>query len=153
MVMTKTPGNDLPEDLQALANALRPALFHIMRQLRRDSEDSGLGVSPLQNYLLAMIGKHPGIGVSELARMEKLRGPTISGHIKPLEAAGLLMRIAPENGDRRRSGLHLTDKGGELVDTLRTQRTDWLARRLAKLSPEARAALALAIDPLRELGQ
>ena len=106
-----------------------------------------------QNLLLAAINEHPGIGVSELARMERLRGPTISGHIKAMEAAGLVTRGAPDADDKRRVGLTVTGKGRRIIETLRLRRRDWLANQLSMLSPAGRRAIRNAIGPLGEIGQ
>lgn len=138
------------DDALALAEALRPVLHRLIRQLRRESGD--FGVSPLQGQLLIAIIKHPGIGTAELARQERVRGPTISGHIKALEAAGLVARTAPATGDRRRIGLLATDKGRTVIKTLKRRRTDWLARQLGGLSRDARRAIRDAIAPLSEIG-
>ncbi|MDQ0391876.1 MarR family winged helix-turn-helix transcriptional regulator [Labrys monachus] len=127
-------------------------LHRLYRRLRQESVDTHEGISPFQNLLLVAILKHPGIGVGELARMEKLRGPTISGHIGPMETAGLV-RAVPDPHDRRRAGLHLTDKGRDLIETLRNRRRDWLAGQLALLPPEARQAIRGAIGPLTALTQ
>jgi DNA-binding MarR family transcriptional regulator len=141
------------EDSTALADDLRSALHRLFRQLRRQAYEPDLGVSPLQNLLLAAIIEHQGIGVGDLARLENLRGPTISGHVKAMEAAGLVTRTAPDSKDRRRTGLAVTDKGRETVEILRARRRDWLAQRLAALAPDARKAIRAAVGPLGELGR
>ncbi len=139
------------EEAMALAEALRPALHRLHRQLRRETGDPG--ISPLQALLLVAIVRQPGIGVAELARLEKLRGPTISGHIKAMEREGLVARAAPDPHDKRRNGLIATDKGWSLIKRIKQRRTDWLASELARLSPEARAAIRAAIGPLGDIGQ
>lgn len=139
------------EEITALAEALRPALHRLYRQLRREIDDPG--ISPLQALLLLAIMRQPGIGVAELARLEKLRSPTISGHVKVMEREGLVARAAPDPQDRRRNGLIATDKGRGIIQDMKKKRTDWLAFELAKLSPEARAAIGAAIGPLGEIGQ
>jgi len=139
------------EEAMALAETLRPALHRLYRQLRRENDEPG--ISPLQALLLVAILQRPGIGVAELARLENLRGPTISGHIKAMEREGLVTRSAPDPEDRRRSGLIATDKGQALIQGIKRKRTDWLAAELSKLSPEARAAIRAAIGPLGEIGQ
>ncbi|MDL2404996.1 MarR family transcriptional regulator [Rhizobium calliandrae] len=139
------------EEAVALAEALRPALHRLYRQLRREVEDPG--ISPLHALLLVAILRQPGIGVAELARLEKLRGPTISGHIKAMEREGLVTRAPPDPKDRRRSSLIVTDKGRALIKDMKQRRTDWLAFELAKLSPEARAAIRAAVGPLGDIGQ
>jgi DNA-binding MarR family transcriptional regulator len=151
--MTVSAASKTPDDSLALADALRPALYRLYRQLRRQSEEADLGVSPLRNLLLAALIEHPGIGVGDLARMERLRGPTISGHIKAMEAAGLVMRMAPDADDRRRTGLAVTNKGRDVIEALKLRRRDWLAHQLARLSPSDRQAIHDAIGPLSEISQ
>lgn len=134
-----------------LAEAMRPALARLYRRLRRETQDGD--ISPLQNLLLVLIIKSPGIGVGALAEIEGLRGPTVSGHIKQLEAAGLVARTPPDPQDRRRTGLVATAEGVRRAEALRRQRTDWLARRLDHLSPAERQAIAAAIPALVRLGE
>lgn len=141
----------MPDTVHDLAEALRPALYRLYRLLRRESE--GLGVTGLQFLLLAIIGKNPGIGTAELARMERLRGPTISGHVRLMEAAGLIVRSVGEHEDRRRVGLTVTAKGQAVIDEMQRRRVDWLARRIAHLSDAERNALAAAIAPLARLSE
>lgn len=142
------PTDDLATATE-IAEGLRVALRRLLREFRRESHD--LGVSKLQLLLLAVIHEHPGIGVGELARLENLRGPTVSPQIKALEAAGIVAREAPNPDDRRRVGLVATEKGHAIIETLRRNRTDWLARRIAELSPESRRAIRDAVEPLGEL--
>jgi DNA-binding MarR family transcriptional regulator len=140
------------DDALALADELRPVLHRLYRQLRRESEDLNRGVSPLQNLLLAAIIEHPGIGVADLARIEKLRGPTISGHVKRLESAGLVVRAAPLSTDRRRVGLMATARGRSSIEAIKRRRRDWLAHQLGNLSFTARRAIRKALGPLSEIG-
>ena len=144
--------DDVRQQAAALAEELRPVLHRLHRQLRRNTVDLGRSVSPLQNLLLAAISEQPGVGVGELARIEKLRGPTISGHIKALVAAGLVARKPPDANDRRRVGLLVTPKGRASLETARRRKRDWLAGRLAHLSPAARQAVRRAIGALNEIG-
>jgi DNA-binding MarR family transcriptional regulator len=67
--------------------------------------------------------------------------------------AGLVSRSAPEPNDRRRVGLIATEKGQNLMKAMRRRRTDWLAQKLARLSPKARRAIRTAIGPLGEIGR
>jgi DNA-binding MarR family transcriptional regulator len=142
------PQQDLKEAM-ALTEELRPALQRLFRQLRREGQD--LGISPLHALLLAALREHPGIGVSELARLEKLRGPTISGHVKAMEALGLIERKPSHPDDRRRVGLVVSKKGTAIIEAIKRSKTAWLAQRLAALSPEAREAIRNAIAPLNEI--
>lgn len=140
------------DDLSAaidLAEALRPVLHRLLRELRRESQHPD--VSPLQALLLASIIKHPGIGVTGLAALENVRGPTISGHIKAMENAGLVEREANDPDDLRRIGLVATKKARDVIKTIKRNRTDWLARQLAALSRADQQAIRNAVAPLSRL--
>ena len=150
--MTATLNSKHQDDALALADELRPVLHRLYRQLRRESEDLHRGVSPLQNLLLTAIIEHPGIGVADLARIEKLRGPTISGHVKRLESAGLIARAAPLSEDRRRVGLMATARGRSSIEAIKRRRRDWLADQLGHMSFAARRAIRKALGPLSEIG-
>jgi DNA-binding MarR family transcriptional regulator len=145
--------DDLPDEAAALAELLRPVLQRLHRQLRRNGGDLNRSISPLQNLLLAAITERPGIGVVELARIEKVRGPTISGHIKALVAAGLVTRKPPNDSDRRRVGLLVTAKGRTSLEASRRRKRDWLAGRVATLSPASRQNLRRALNALNEIGE
>ena len=136
-------------DISALAEALRPALLRLTRQLRKESQR--FGMSPLDAMLLGLVKHREGIGVSELADLEQMSRPTMSSHVKRLEQAGWIARQAPDSDDKRRVGLILTPAGRRAMDAVRRQRNDWLAGRLANLTPEAREILQAAIGPLSQI--
>jgi DNA-binding MarR family transcriptional regulator len=146
--MTNTPHN---EQIARLSEDLRTALKGIVRQMRRDTERQEQGLSLMQTMLLHLIHEHPGVGVAELARMQQVRSPTMSGQVKALEAAGLVERAAPSAHDRRRSGLHVSAAGHAALRQLRDRRHDWLSQRIARLPPDRMEALAGAIDALNFL--
>jgi len=137
--------------VERLSEDLRTALKGIVRQMRRDTERQEQGLSLMQAMLLHLIHEHPGIGVAELARMQQVRSPTMSGQVKALEASGLVARAAPQEHDRRRSGLHVSPAGHTALRQLRDRRHDWLSQRIARLSPDQMEALAGAIDALNFL--
>jgi DNA-binding MarR family transcriptional regulator len=143
------PISQTTADISALAEGLRPALLRLTRQLRKESQR--FGMSPLDALLLGLVKHREGIGVSELADLEQMSRPTMSSHVKRLEKAGWLARQAPDNEDKRRVGLVLTPAGRRAMDAVRRQRNDWLAGRLAALTPEARDILQAAIGPLSQI--
>ncbi len=146
--MTVSPSRP-PTDVQALAEALRPALLRLGRKLRRESQ--ALGLSPLDALLLGAVKQRDGVGVSELADLEAMSRPSMSAHVKRLEAAGWIARLAPDSQDKRRVGLTLTAAGGKALDAVRRRRNDWLAVRLSALSSDTREALAAAIGALEQI--
>jgi DNA-binding MarR family transcriptional regulator len=135
-------------DPVVVAGRLRPVLVKLNRELRRELRS--LGVTSGQLSLLAAIENAPGIGVRELAGQEGISAPGMSGHVDRLEAAGFVTR-ARSSTDRRRVGLSVTDEGRRILRAAKTRRTAWLASRLKALSPEERAAIDAAVEPLAAL--
>jgi DNA-binding MarR family transcriptional regulator len=137
-----------PTNTTELANRLRPVLLKLNRELRR--EVHSLGVTGGQVGLLVQIKTRPGIGMRELASVERMSVPGMSKYIARLEEAGLVQR-APVEGDQRRVGLSLTAAGHKVLRSVKSKRTAWLAGRLRHLDPEQLAALDAAIEPLAHL--
>lgn len=143
----------IPERALALSDELRTAFKRLLRTMQREGGALDAHVSMMQYMLLALIHEQPGIGVSALARLQNVRGPTVSAQVKSLAEAGLVERSAPDLQDRRRSGLQVSAHGLAMLETVRARRRDALARRIARLSPQQIDALAAAMQPLLEIGQ
>jgi DNA-binding MarR family transcriptional regulator len=139
------PTPTLTLDATELANRLRPVLLKLNRELRR--EIHSLGVTGGQVGLLVQIKTRPGIGMRELASIERMSVPGMSKFIGRLEEAGLVQRAAVA-GDQRRVGLSLTPAGHKVLRSVKSKRTAWLAARLRRLEPEQLEAIDAAIEPL-----
>jgi len=137
-----------PVALSDLADVLRGPLLRVSRKLRQEAQKAGLSVQDA--LILGYVRKHPGVGVSELADADQIARPTMSAHVKRLEAAGWLTR-SDDAQDGRRSGLAVTPAGGRKLDAIRRLRNDWLSARLALLTDTERAQLAAAAAPLLRL--
>jgi DNA-binding MarR family transcriptional regulator len=135
-------------DISALAEILRAPLLRVSRKLRQEAQKVGL--SAQDALILGYVRKNPGVGVSALADFDQISRPTMSSHVKRLEAAGWLSRTDNAE-DGRRSGLNLTAAGLRKIETLRRHRNDWLAARLVRLTPAERERLAEAAAPLLKL--
>lgn len=131
----------------AVANQLRPVLLKLNRHLRR--EIHSLGITGGQASLLFTIQRNPGIGVRDLAALERMSAPGMSKYVARLEAAGLLAREA--GADRRRVGLRVTPEAERVLRSVKSRRTAWLAARLRGLSPDELEAVDAAIEPLQKL--
>jgi DNA-binding MarR family transcriptional regulator len=131
-----------------LANELRPILMRLGRELRK--ETNHLGVTGGQVTLLFVISQNPGVGLGELAELERIATPTASGLVDRLERAQLIERVRSET-DRRRVGLTITPAGRRKLAAIRARRTVWLAERLRRLDPAQRAVVEAAVEPLRSL--
>ena len=132
----------------AVANRLRPALLKLARELRRESH--ALGVTGGQVSLLIQIHRHRGIGVRDLASLERMSPAAMSGYVDRLERAGLVHKTRDPN-DRRRQGLSVTPEGERVLRSVKSRRTAWLAARLEHLMPEELEALDAAVEPLLAL--
>ena len=130
-----------------LANRLRPVLLRLARELRREIHT--LGVTGGQVSLLVAIKYSPGIGVRELAAQERMSPAAISKAVTKLEQQGLVERSAVP--DRRRVGLKVSEKGHQVLRSVRSRRTIWLAERLKGLSREEVRAVDDAIEALEKL--
>ena len=138
----------LAVDTTAVANRLRPVLLKLNRELRR--EIHSLGVTGGQVALLVQIKFSPGIGIRDLARLERMSVPGMSKFISRLEEAGLVVR-APVEGDLRRVGLSLTPAGHKVLRSVKSKRTAWLSARLGQLDPDQLESIDAAIEPLADL--
>ena len=144
----RTPPEN-PETAADLAEALGPALLRLVRQFRAGIHAAGL--APAQVMLLKRLQERPGMGVSELAEVERIRRPTISAHLKQLEWDGLIERMPRDEQDRRRVGFRVTPLGNAQFEIVRQLWTDWLASRLDELPPAGRDVLAAALPHLRAM--
>jgi DNA-binding MarR family transcriptional regulator len=144
--------NDMSATLVAtepitVANRLRPVLLKLNRHLRR--EIHSLGITGGQASLLFAIQRNPGIGVRDLAALERMSAPGMSKYVGRLEAVGLVAR--EPGADRRRVGLRLTPEAERVLRSVKSRRTAWLAARLRDLSPDELAAVDAAVEPLQKL--
>ena len=105
---------------------MRPVLLRLARELRKETE--ALGVTSRQVTLLWLVRDHPGLTLGELATLERISAPSLSGHVNRLERAGLLARVRSTQ-DRRQVGLELTPEGS------RPTCPPWASTRAAR--PEA----------------
>jgi DNA-binding MarR family transcriptional regulator len=130
-----------------LANSLRPVLLRLTRELRREIHT--LGVTGGQVALIVAIKYSPGIGVRELAAQERMSPAAISKAVTKLEQLGLVERAQLE--DKRRVGLTVSEKGHQVLRSVRTRRTIWLADRLKGLTPDELRKVEAALEPLEKL--
>ena len=133
---------------ERVADALRPVLLRLARELRKETEQ--LGVTARQVTLLWLVKRSPGLSLAELAAEEGISPPALSGHVDRLEAAGLIERLRSTD-DRRRVGLRLTGEGERLLRRVRARRTTWLTDHLADLEPTELEAIEAAIPALQRL--
>lgn len=130
----------------ALAARLRPALTRTARRMRQEAG----GLTPTLAAALATVERHGPLTPSELADRERVKRPTATRLVARLEADGLVGRT-PDPDDRRSCLISATPEARRLLREIRGRKDAYLARRLAALSPEDRAALDRAADVLERM--
>jgi DNA-binding MarR family transcriptional regulator len=135
------------EALADLATRLRLAVGRLSRRIRIDGGDS---VPPRQLSALVTVEQCGPLRLSELARREAVTAPTMSRVLSALDEQGLVVRAADPQ-DARGVLITLSADGAQRLDEVRTRRTALIARRLARLTDEQRAALADALPALEAL--
>ena len=131
-----------------LADRLMPAMFRMLRRLKREAPPTTL--KPIEMMVLFTVRHAPGIGMAELAAREGISSPTMSAHVKRLEATGMLTREV-DAIDRRRVTLGLTPLALKTIESTKRRGNSVLAACISGLNAEDRAALARAVGPLERL--
>ncbi len=140
-----TPTADAVEQT---ADRLHSAAIHLLRRVRREDESAGLGPARLSALSVIVFGGP--IRVSDLARAEQVRTPTITPIAAALERDGLVTREA-DPSDARAVVLRATPKGKRLLAEGRSRRVRHLAGELRGLTAEERKTLRHAADILLRL--
>src|ERR1700682_1184022 len=112
-------------------NRLRLVIAKLHRRMR---QQANAGIPPSQLAVLGTLNRMGPLTPGELAAAEGVQPPSITRIANALEERRLVER-AVVNDDRRSVQLRLTPKARRLIQTIRDQRTAWLAERVAKLPP------------------
>ena len=124
-----------------LASVLRVSVMRLSRRLRFERPDSGLSLTQLS--ALGTLDRHGPLTPRELADHEKVQPPSMTRVLAGLEERGLIDRT-PHESDGRQHRVSLTRQGIDLLREDRRRREEWLACRLAELTPEEREVLRAA---------
>ena len=131
---------------QATAQVLREALRPIWRQLT-----AGRTISVGKIGVLAYLSKHGRTSASTLASSEKITPQAIATAVRELEGLGLVART-PDERDRRRIWIELTDAGRDRLAQERSKGLEWLEHAIAeRLTAEEKATLDSLVPILRKL--
>lgn len=131
---------------ETLALALREALRPLWRQLNvhKTLSTGKLGV-------LAYLAEHGAATSSTLAAVEKISPQAIATAVRELEGLGLITRT-PDEQDRRRVWIDLTEAGRERLALERSTGNVWLEQAVAeRLTAEERELLESVVPLLRKL--
>lgn len=125
----------------AVADALHSAAIHLLRGVRKEDERTGVGPARL-SALSVLVFAGP-LRLTELARIEQVKPPTMTKVVTGLEAAGLVRRRADAE-DARAVRLEATVRGTKLLQEGRRRRVERLASALQMLSFDELDVLARA---------
>jgi DNA-binding MarR family transcriptional regulator len=128
---------------------LRFATMRLARLMRQHVDpDSGLSQSLLS--ALSTIHRVGPVTLGQLADLERVQPPSMTRIVAQLEERGLVQREVDAD-DRRIARLRLEPEAMALLETLRTKKNEFLASRLAVLSPDELMALERALPALEHL--
>lgn len=130
-----------------LASRLRLSVMRLARRLRQETTDP---VSPSQVSALHSIERLGPISLGELAKVERIQGPTLTRVIANLEEAGLVVRVVDE-ADRRIARVSITSAGRRLIERGRSRKNAYLAAHLRGFDAEERATLERAAELLERM--
>jgi DNA-binding MarR family transcriptional regulator len=136
---------DLGADLSRVIGRFR-------RQLRRSAGHgfTSARLTESQAELLWLVGRRPGISVSQAAAELSLVPNTASTLVSKLAAEGLLVR-AVDAADRRVGRLQLTESAQQMVDASRAARRAVLSDVLGELDHDQIAALGNGLEVLETM--
>lgn len=135
-------------DLATAASDLRMATFRLARRLRAQRAVDAM--SDGQFAVLAALTVHGGHTLGELAERERVSAPSMNRTVNCLEESGYIIRT-PDDLDRRKVNISLTDEGRAVVEETTRRRDSWLEGALASLTEAERTVLAQAAEIMREV--
>jgi DNA-binding MarR family transcriptional regulator len=146
-VASRTSGNSRR---LAVADALHSAAIHLLRGVRREDEQTGVGPARL-SALSVLVFAGP-MRLTDLARIEQVKPPTMTKVVAGLESAGLVRRRADDE-DARAVRLEATARGTKLLQEGRRRRVERLAAALDRLDADEVEALGHAAAILERVSE
>jgi DNA-binding MarR family transcriptional regulator len=137
----------MDDDLHALGEDLITTAARVVRWVPKDNN---FNISLAAARLLARLHDNGPTRISDLALAEKCSQPTITNHVKRLEAARLVER-APDPRDARAWMIKLTKKGYQQLALMRTSIGVTLQPYLATMSKRDLKALRDGVEAMRRL--
>lgn len=135
------------EPVEQLAADLRLTIGRVARRLRQLAPGD---LTPSQRSALATLERHGPLRLGDLARIEVVTPPSITGIAKRLEDKGMIIRT-PDPDDGRSTVIAISDKGRATLQAVRRQRMLFLIERLGELSEPERSAVRDVLDILNSV--
>lgn len=142
--------NDGHAQAGQIAQQLRTLVMRFELLSRRNRSNFQLSHSQLS--MLSTLSKHGSLRMTELARYENVRVPTVSNAVSTLEGLGLVCRVSTDH-DQRVVNVALTPAGRHAVKESTQQREAYFAETIAELPEDKRDELQRAIPAVHDLLQ
>lgn len=133
-----------------LADQLHSAAIHLLRQLRKEDDATGLSAPRLSALSVVVFGGPVTLG--QLARAEQVRPPTMTKIVTGLENDRLVERH-PDRRDKRLTRIVATPKGKRILMQGRARRVKSLTQSVDRLNERELAHLDRGIQVFRKLIQ
>lgn len=133
---------------QALADQLHSSAIHLLRQLRKEDDVSGLSAPRLSALSVVVFGGPLTLG--QLAKAEQVKPPTMTRIVTGLEKEGFVQRVNDAR-DRRLTRIQATAKGRRVLALGRARRVERLAAAVTRLDGSELAQLARGVQLLGEI--
>ena len=150
--MTDSAGASVPaQDTAETAHRLSVAITRLRSRLREESGTTSTGLSISQLAVLRRVSGEGPVTAARLAAVEHVSPQAIAQNLAALKATGLV-RAERDPGDGRKTLITASERGRELLGTLRASRKAWLTRAIEALVPEEeRPVLDRAVELLERL--
>ena len=132
------------------AARLRMAIVRTARRLRQEAATEATGLTPTSTAALATIERHGPLTPSELAKIERVKRPTVTRTLGCLEREGLVERT-PDPADGRSALVAINAAGRDRLRRLRGRKNAYLAKRMRDLPVADIAALERAAEILEKM--
>jgi DNA-binding MarR family transcriptional regulator len=136
------------DDLSPRLRMVTVRLYRLLRQQADPESDLSQGLLSA----LATVNRCGPITLGRLAELERVQPPSMTRIVGKLEDRGLVERQV-DAVDRRITRVHVTPAAAPVLAELRSRRTEFLAARLASLTPAELAALEKALPALEHLAE
>jgi DNA-binding MarR family transcriptional regulator len=135
-------------DSVSIADQLHSVAIHLLRQLRREDDATGVSAPRLSALSVVVFGGPVTLG--QLAAAEQVKPPTMTRIVTGLEKDGLVERRGDAR-DKRLTHIHATAKGRKVLGAGRARRVEKLAAAVDLLDRGELADLEHAIQLVREI--
>lgn len=139
---------DIP--LTDSAARLRLGIVRTARRLRQEAAIEATGLTPTSTAALATIDRYGPLTPSELAKLERVRRPTVTRTLGCLDREGLIERT-PDPADGRSALVRVNATGRERLRRLRGRKNAYLARRMRDMPAADVEALERAAEILERM--